>query len=116
MPTNSSVKTQFAKSVIAPVLWLFLVPGIAVVFIHLARGKVRFGPYAGQFVQAHELAHGALWLGVAAVVGAVLLGCFAFTSREAQLWAFTFGWRALTFVAVIEICCRVRSPPGCPTG
>ncbi|HSI03121.1 MAG TPA: M48 family metallopeptidase, partial [Myxococcota bacterium] len=103
MPTNSSVKVQFAKGILAPVLWLFLVPGIAVLFIHFARAKVRFGPFAGQFAQAHEIAHGALWLGVAAVAGAVLLGCVAFTSREAQLWAFTFGWRALTFVTVVEI-------------
>lgn len=100
---DQPTKLQFAKIVFVPVLWLFVVPVVTLVFTHLARPKMRWGPYAEQFAQAHEVAQWALSLGAMAVVGAVILGCIAFANREAQTWAFMFGWRALVMVAGVEV-------------
>ncbi|MGC4001163.1 MAG: M48 family metallopeptidase [Anaeromyxobacter sp.] len=55
-----------------------------------------------QFVAAERLAMAAAALGVAALLGAGLLGLVAFWSRRAQYWSFMLGWRSLQIVTALE--------------
>jgi Zn-dependent protease with chaperone function len=153
---SGPTRLGFAKVFVLPVVWLFLLPTVGVVFTHYGEAKLdaqfrewverevaqskapeadkaraleffrknppsricRFsaaerarlhaepcnlGDDSWQFIAAERVSWAALGLGLAAVLGALVLGLVAFANRNAQYWSFMLGWRALTLISAIEI-------------